>query len=411
MKYIVLLFPIFIYAQSLKSLLEYAMKSNELIVAKSLTSQAKKSELSSSESELFPTVDLGAYYQRSDAPNPIMPGTTYSAYAKVAYDVYTGSRQTNTLKQKTNEFKSSEFDLLSTKNSIELAIVQDFYNIKSAQSTLYARQEAAKAVEAQLRRMERFLSASLATSDDVDRLQSAYDSNQYAIESLKFKVLSLKKSLELKVGKKIDALDKSKFKKLEDAQADELDAIKSLRLIKSSLLNTSEVIDSYYYPQIRIEDTYSVYGYADEPSLLGFPIEQLDNQNKIMATLNFRLFDFGVLSEKKNSVLLQADALAEQIKYQTKEQELQQELALHRIKTAKLNIRSASSALKSANSALKTITQKYNNGIVDNVVYLDALSSQTDAKATYEISLNNLELAYGLYYFYNAKKLEEFLSE
>ena len=162
-------------------------------------------------------------------------------------------------------------------------------------------------------------------------------------------------------------------------------------------------------PQIKLEDTYSLYGYADEPT--AFPIEQLDNQNKLMLTLNMRVFDFGVISQTKKSIELNAQAIDKQITYQSKEQKMNQELALYRIQTARLNIKSSQSALKAASSALETITQKYNSGIVDNVVYLDALSSQTEAKALYESSLNNLEIAYALYYFYNAKKLEEFLND
>jgi len=411
MKFFLLFFPLFLYAESLKSLIEFATNTNELISSKNLKVKAKKSEVTSSENELFPTIDVGAYYQRSDDPSPFMSGTTYSGYAKIGYDLYTGGKKSNVIKQKTNEFKSSKYDFFSTKNSIELAIVQDFYNIKSAEAKLFAREEASKAVEAQLIRMQKFYKASLATSDDVDRLQSAYDSNIYAIETLKFEILSLKKSLELKVGKEINSLDSSKFQKVDDTHSDDLDGIKSLKAIKDSIVYQSEIIDSYYYPQLRLEDTYSLYGYADEPSIASIPIKQITNQNKLMATLNFRVVDFGVLSEAKKSVLLQAEALNEQIKYQTKEQKLQLELAQHRIKTAKLNIKSAASALKSGNSALKTITQKYNSGIVDNVVYLDALSSQTDAKARYETSLNNLELAYALYYFYNAKKLQEYLND
>ena len=176
-----------------------------------------------------------------------------------------------------------------------------------------------------------------------------------------------------------------------------------MRATQSSILNASEVIDSYYYPQIRIEDTYSLYGYQDEPAVAGFNIDLPQEQNKIMATLNMRLFDFGAIGEAKQAVRLNADALNEQITYQNKEQKMQQNLALSRIQTARLNIKSATSALKSANSALVTITKKYNNGIVDNVVYLDALSSQTESKSTYEASLNNLELSYAQYYYYNGK--------
>lgn len=84
-------------------------------------------------------------------------------------------------------------------------------------------------------------------------------------------------------------------------------------------------------------------------------------------------------------------------------------LATSRIETAKRKIESASSGLEAAASALKTITKKYENAIVDNVTYLDALTSYTQAKAAHKASLYNLEIAYAIYYYYNSKNLEEFL--
>ena len=408
-KFIPILLPVFIYADSLKSLLDYAQNSNELIVSKSIIEESKKSELKSSKSNYYPTIDIGGFYQRYDEVSPIMPGTTYSGYAKVGFDIYTGGKKSYTVKQKSDEHKASQFDFEATKKSIKLAVVQDFYNLKNLEANLWALKESSNAVKAQLDRMQQFYDAQLATSDDVDRLQSAYDKNIYMIDSTSFAIYSLQKKLELKVGKRINSFDNSTFKKMGDDSSDELDLIKSLRATKSSIINASQTIDSYYYPQIRIEDTYSLYGYQDKPT--AFPIKQLDNQNKIMVTINMRLIDFGAIGESKEAVRLQADAVEQQILYQTKEQKMNQELSFKRIKTAELNIKSSRSALKASTSALKTITEKYNAGIVDNVVYLDALSSNTEAKSAYESSLNNLEMSYALYYFYNGKNIEEFLNE
>ena len=408
-KFIFLIIPALLFSEDLESLLRFAKNSNNIITASKISKQSKLKEVESSKRAYYPTVDIGAFYQRYDEKNTFISGTTYGAYATFGVDIYDGGKKSNTLQQKKYELNSSDYQYKDTAKSIGLEIVQDFYNLKSLKSLLQAREEASRAVKAQLHRMQKFYEVKMATSDDVDRLQSAYDKNIYMIESLKFKTLSLKKALELKVGKEIVKLDDSKFKKPHDEVGDELDKIKALRALKNSMLSGSEIIDSYYYPQIRVEDTYSFYGYDDEPTISGTQIEQLNNQNKLMATLNLRLVDFGTISEKKEALRLKARALNEQILYKSKEQNMYQELAKQRIKTAKLNIKSSRSALKAATSALKTITKKYNAGIVDNVVYLDALSSQTESKATYEKSLNDIEIAYAIYYYYNAKKLEECL--
>ena len=404
-KVLFLLLPLLLNAESLKSLLEYAKANNELVVSKEYVRKSKQKELSSAQKDYYPTVDANLFYQREDDATPFRPGTTYGASLRVGFDVYDGGKKSYTLKQKQGELSSISFTYSDTKKSIALAITEDFYNIKSLEATLNAREEASKAVKAQLDRVKQFYNAKLATSDDVDRLQSAYDSNIYVIDSLKFQILSLKSALELKVGKNIDSLDNSKFKKTLSQDRDELDSIQALRADKTALLNLSEAVDSYYYPNIRIEDTYSVYGYDNEP------IPLPNKQNKIMATLNMRVIDFGAIGEQKTAITLQAKALNEQIKYKSKEQQMQLSLAKRRVETVTLNIRSSQSALKSATSALETITKKYNAGIVDNVVYLDALSSNTEARAFNEKSINDLELAYAMYYYYNSKNIEEFLND
>jgi len=407
--------PALLFGDTLKSLLDFAKENNNLLNAAKLSVTAKSKELQSAKSNYYPTLDANAFYKRDDAATPFQPGTAYGASAKLGFDIYDGGKKSYTEKQKESEHKAASFTYKETKKSILLSIAQDYYNLKSLNSALQARIEASKAVKAQLQRVQQFYDAQLATSDDVDRLQSAYDSNIYAIESIKFQITALRKTLELKVGKKIDSLENSVFEKRSESTAEELDSIQALKFNKNALQNLSETVDSYYYPTIHIQDTYSVYGYNDKPTMnipgspVAVPITLLDNQNEIMATVGIRLFDFGRLKEQKEAIKLQADALNQQIIYKSKEQKMQQELALQRIHTAELNIKSAKSALKAATSALKTITEKYNAGIVDNVVYLDALSSKTEAEATYEKSLNNLEIAYAIYYYYNNKNLEEYL--
>ena len=130
--------PLFLYGESLKSLLDYSVENNELVVSKSITKEAKKSELTSSESNYYPTVDVGAFYQRYDEASEIMPGTTYSAYATVGLDVYSGGKKSYTQKQKRDEHRASQFDFEATKKSTKLAIVQDFYNLKNLEASLSA---------------------------------------------------------------------------------------------------------------------------------------------------------------------------------------------------------------------------------------------------------------------------------
>ena len=105
--------------------------------------------------------------------------------------------------------------------------------------------------------------------------------------------------------------------------------------------------------------------------------------------------------------MLTSQALNSQIAYMSKEQALSYKLALSRIDTAKIRIATAKSALNAATSAFTTIEKKYNAGIVDYIVYLDALTKKTSSKALYKSGLNELEIAYAILYFYSGKNIKE----
>lgn len=405
-KYILLIIPIFLYSQNLKSILEYATKNSDLVVSKAQFQDAKSKNIQAKESNYYPTIDIGASYQTQNEKSLMLSGDVYTGYAKVAFDIYDGGKKSSALKQSKHEYKSSAFDTKSTKKSLSLQIVQDFFNIKSLESSLSSRKDANKSLLEQLTRMKRFYIAKLATTDDVDRLQAAYDTNIYEIESLKFEILSLKQSLELKVGKKITKLDDSKFIEFKEHDIELIDSVKSLIEQKEALISNARSVESVYYPQIKIEDTYNIYDYARDEHV---QFEMVDKQNTLMLSLNMRIFDNASVEKSKQAIMINSQSINTQVAYFKREQEMRYKLSYEAIKTNKIKIKSASSALTSASSAFKTISKKYDAGIVDNVTYLDALTSQTNAKALYETSLNDLEIAYATYYFYAGKNIEEFL--
>ena len=408
--FIVPILPLLVYGDGLKELIEYSKKQNDLVRSKEFSKQAKSQELESKKSAYFPTLDVGAFYARDDEPTPMQPGDVYSAYAKVGFEIYDGGKKSSDVKQVQNELKSFSFLSVATQKNIALQIAENFFTIKSVESNLASREEAQKSLKAQLDRVMRFYKAKLATKDDVDRLQAAHDTNMYEMESLKFQILSLKKSLELQVGRTVSELENSSFTKEEDTQYDTLESTKSLLAQEDSIRARADALESMYYPKLKIEDTYSLYGYdRQDPVATSIGATPLDNQNTLMLTLSLRLFDYGQIAKTKEAVLLDSQALNAQASYQKKEQTVQFELAKSRIDTAKLKIKSADSALVAATGAYETVEKKYNAGIVDYVVYLDALTSRTSAKALYTSSLNDLELAYAMYYFYAGKNIEEFI--
>lgn len=405
-KLIILTFPLFIYAQSLKSLIESAELNNNLVIAKEFIKEAKHKNIDSKKSSYLPTFDIGGFYQSSNAKPIMEAGDVYSGYAKIGFDIYDGGKKSALLQEAKSEYKAADHDTHEIKKSLALDIIENFYAVKNFQASLKAKEDAKNSLQEQLLRVKKYFEAGLATKDDIQRLQAAYDTNMYEIESIKLQIATLFKYLELKTGVKVDKLDESGFKKFTDDGFEQSDIVKSLIAKKNALLSSAESISSAYYPYIKIEDSYSLYGYDRSNSL--HP-KGLDNQNKIVLSANMRIFDFKTLDKSKEAVMLSAKALANEILYKAKEQKADYEIAVLKINTQKIKIKSASSALEASSSAFKTIEEKYSAGIVDYVVYLDALKSRTDAYAVYKSALNELETAYAMYYYYSGKNLTEYI--
>ncbi|MBE0513729.1 TolC family protein [Sulfurimonas sp.] len=405
-KLLFLMLPFLAAAESLQSILEYAYQNNNNIKSSKYIKESRLQEVESKKSGYLPTLDIGASYTNTSDRTVFQIKDVYAGYAKAEFDIYDGGARSALVQKAKDEFSSSLHDEESLKQELSLEIVSDFYAILTLKASLRAKEDAKKSLHEQLERVKQFRGAGLATEDDVERLRASYERALYEIESLSYELLERKSSLELKVGKEIESFDDSHFKEADISDIETKDAIKSLIYKERALKNSADAIESIYYPNIKAEDTYTVYEYGD---IAEDHFAKIDRQNVFMLTLNMRIFDYASTKEARESLLLNAKALNEKIKYMSKEQQLRYELSIERIKSAKVKIKSAKSALVASSSAFKTINEKYSAGLVDYVIYLDALSAKTEADALYESSLNDLQVAYATYYFYSGRNLEEFI--
>lgn len=403
-KALLLLLPALMFGENLKSILEYASQNNNLLEAKKLTKSAKESEVASKKSDYFPKIDIGTSYQNSTDTTSFQIQDVYTLYGKVGVDIYDGGAKAALLEKTKDELRAASYDVQETKESLLLEVVKNFYTIKMLEVRLKALEDAKKSLFEQKERVGQFYDAKLATKDDIQRLQASYDQNSYEIESLYFDILRTKRSLQLQVGKEIEHFESSAFQDGTSFAYEPKSSLKSLEHKESALKNGAEALESVYYPNIKLEDRYTLYEYGD--IALNHPAK-IDKQNMLTLSLNMRIFDNATAKEAKEALLLDAKALDEEVKYHAKEQKMFYELSIARVASLKAKIKSAKSALVAATSAFTTINEKYSAGIVDYVVYLDALSAKTEAYSLYEGSLYDLQIAYATSCFYGGKKLQE----
>lgn len=406
-RWLLLLLPSLIYADDLKSLLEFATANNKMVLSKTMSTKSKERDVSSSQKEYYPTLSLGASYTRYDERSLYTPGDIYKGAATLEWSLYDGGRRSSTVSQNQSLLKSAHYSEEAYKKELQLDIVRDFFNIKSAEASLKALQETQVQLKAELDRVKRFYEVGSTTKDDVDKLQAALSNNSYNIEAAQYEILSLQKLFSVKAGKEVKSFEASTLEPPMQIQKELSDSIAALQESANALKYSAESVDSQYFPTLDLQDSYVFYGYGRSDTAK-HP-QGVDNQNILMLSLNIKLLDFGVICEQKQSLLLQKESLKHEAEYLQETQDVNIDLAKSKIETVKAQIQSAKSSLESAQSAYETIKQKYQVGSVDNVAYLDALRVKSDAKAQYETALNNLQIAYASYYYYTNKNIQEYV--
>ena len=402
---LLLILAISLNAQGLKTLLNSASNNNELLKRDNLKELSAKKGIEAVNSSYYPTVDIGAVAQNSNPKTPMRPGTTYIGFVKLNYVIYDGGAKKYTKAQKIYELSSIKDANSQFKQSLFLQITQDYYNIKSLNDLIKALRFKKEAIASQYKKIKAFQEAGIIGDIELYQLKSALESVKFNLNSLNLQKLTLLSNLSLKVGKRVKHLGNSHFIKRSVSLSPNY-LVKSLRAKVASIKQSANIIASANSAKLNISLEHNAYSYAryDKAHPKG-----LSNQTNITLSAKMRVFDGGTTSKKAQAVKLQAMSLNYEANYRLKEQKNNFKLSKLRIKNIRVQIKSAKSALISAQKNYNAILKKYNAGIIDNTDYLDALSSLAEAKANYKKALNDLEVAYALYYFNAGKNIKGYI--
>jgi len=407
------LLPLFAFSQSygLKNLVDQAAKENGSIKAKEIRIQAKQKEVEAAQSAYWPTFDVGASHTLISPNSIVNPGQTSSVYAMVSMDLYDGGRKSAVLRAKGFEHEASLFEKRAFEKSITLDIVQHYYGLQKYKATLQALEERATELKAQITRVKKFKVAGLSTQEEVDKLQAEYDSNNYSIANTKLALVTSESNLELLSGLPAKHLKNNHFKEPKNVPFEMFENIKMLQANANAVGEQSSALDAAYKPQVNLSDTYNKSHFDDTVSMGDFGSDSMlvDHQNKVMLSVNIRLFDNGKLSKESEAVRYQKMALLSQIEYAKREQEMHFTLSQKSLETLRAKRKSAKSALRAANSTYDALKQKFEVGLVDNIAFLDALTQKTTAQSRYKETLYDYEISKSIYYYYAGKDPKEFI--
>lgn len=394
-------------AVDLKVLITDTLKNNQNLKADRYYQEAKKKSFQSVKNVYNPKLMGGLNYNRLDLDvRNTQVVNTAAAFVKFSMDLYDGGKNRALKNQKLYEYKAQKYQNISNVNQTILNVVTLYFNLKTIKENIEVYKEKGRALKAQYERIKSKYDLKMATQEDVLKLKSEYEANLYTIEELKYQKMQLIKNIELYSGVKVSDPQTATIPNINIKYSTTSD-IKALEEnLKASEENVN-IAKSSKKPQLKIEDTLSYYRYSDynEKLLSDLP----DKQNQLNISLTFNIFDTSTKSKVESSKYIKL-ATASRLEFAKKQAKTDFELARQKLLTQKEKIKSLQSAVDMANSVYNTIKIKYENGLVDNITYLDALSKKIYYIALYKQAQNELQIIKMEYYLKSGIDYKKLLS-
>jgi len=401
--------PIMLYAQSLKEIIDASLQNNYNIKSLQIQSLSKQKLFQSTKNIYSPSLVVGASHSKLDIDKKnTQIGSSTSLFLKFSLSLYDGGKNEALKKQKYHELNMAKLGYISAKKELMLEIITMFYQAKIIEEKIKALEEKSATLKAEYNRVKAKYDTQMTSYDNVLKLQSEYESNNYAIKELKYQQNLLLQNLSLISNTKITSLDNSKLKEFKDIKFKESENIKAVEENIKALDENIKIISSSKKPKLQLENTLSRYSYDDYDDKILKDLPQ--EQNQLLITLTYNLFDTSSKDKKQSAILLKKAKIT-QLQYLKAKEKTDFILSKQKLLVQKLKINSAKSALKSAKSVFEIIKTKYQNGVVDSIAYLDALSKKTNAQATYKQALYEYEIAKALYYITSGEKFDKLFDD
>jgi outer membrane protein len=256
--------------------------------------------------------------------------------------------------------------------------------------------------------LARFLDAGTTTEDEVQKIISRLENAKVNLQEMELDIQTILHNLTYIVGKEVSIEKGSYIKELENiADKDTRFDIRSLEFDLQTKLSNSRAEKSAYLPTITLDNTYTYYDSNFDNNT--YQSNAIDHQNILSANLKWNIFSFGETKYKYQSKYKEYLSSKSKYEYEKNKANVDLQLAIKSYEISKLKIKSAEANLKAAQSAYDVIKSKYENGLIDNVAYLESLTEKFDAISQLKTSLNDLQIKKANIIYNSGKKLEEYI--
>ena len=380
------LFPLFSIAENLQELLNLAEQNKQIEASKYSLESTKEKEYST-KSAYLPNLSLGANQTFNQEENISTPEKSTTGSAKLAFTIYDGGKREASFEQQQALVKSATFTLASVQNNISLDVVYYYYNYLSTLASKESTLKKMEQLEAERYRLEKFLSVGSITADELQKIISSIEQTKVDLLTLDNTLNNISNTLEYLTGQEV-SIEKGSTIAYKDSTIEEGKRFDILALEESVQSNKSEIqmAKSPNLPNIVLQNIYSIYDYD-------FPIETntLDHQNSIQLMMEWKIFDFASTSSNVEASYLKYLSKNSELSYEKSKAKASLKSAQNSYKTSLAKIDAAKAKLQASEMTYELIKKKFQQGIVNNVSYLDALTDKSNSYSQLQTALNEVE--------------------
>ena len=403
--YFIFLTPLFLYSQNLEELVNLSIQ-NKLVDSSIQNLDSIKDEYRSVKSSYIPSLDVGAGHSITDNETASLAKNSSKAYASLNYVLYDGGKKSDIYDSYESTIKSADESVLALKNEIALNVINYYYDYLSNISKKEAKIKEIEQLDSQLQRLSRFLDAGTTTEDEVQKIISRLENAKVVLQEIELNMQTIVHNLEYITGQEVNIQSGSSISEFKsDNEKDLRFDLKSIEFDLQTKLANSRSEKSAYLPTITLDNTYTYYDNNYE----GNYSNDLEHQNILSANLKWNLFSFGKTKYKYESKYKEYLSEKSKFEYEKNKADTDLKLALKAYDISKLKIKSAEANVKAADATFDVIKSKYENGLIDNVAFLESLSEKSDALSQLKTSQNELEIKKANIIYHSGKKLQEYI--
>ena len=405
--YFTFLVPIFLYSQNLEELVNLTIE-NRLVESSKQNLDALKDEYKSVQRGYLPKLDAGASYSINEHEYPNAPKKRANAYGSVNYMLYDGGKKYDIYDGYETNIKSGEKSLDALKNNLSLTVIQYYFDYLSLEAKKDAKQKEIEQLTAQEDRIGRFYNAGTTTEDELQKIVSRLQNAIVELQEIELNIITITHNLEYITGTQVSITDGSKLEDINNLiQKNPRFDIQALDFVTQSKQSIAQAQKSGYYPTVTLDNTFNYYDNNYDRKINDTDIN--NHQNIASANMKWNLFSFGQTKYQYESKQKEYLASRSNFEYEKNKADVDLQLALKSYNIAKAKIKSTEATLKAAQSAYEIIKSKFENGLIDNVAFLQSLTEKYDAISQHKKAINDLEVKKATIIYHSGEKLQEYI--